>query len=180
VAGRASLRQLLGQLLHMAPAQVPLVRGARGRPHIDLPGAPDFNVSNTRECALIAVCTDPRMRVGVDIEHRERATAALKLARKFLAQDEQQALDRYPPALQREHFLRWWTCKEAMSKATGDGLSAPFSRLHVAIEPELALLQGQPPYTAADWQLCAVAVPDGFLGTLAQWTPPIAPAPGAA
>jgi 4'-phosphopantetheinyl transferase len=176
VAGSATLRRLLGAQLGCAAASVPLVRGPRGRPRIDFENAPDFNVSHTRDRALIAIGNGSGDRVGVDVEHRDRVTAADKLARKFLGAGEQAHLADYPADLQRERFLRWWTCKEAMSKATGDGLSAPFARIAVDIEPRPSVLGGPAPYTPTHWKLWALDVPDGFLATLALWTPPTAPA----
>jgi hypothetical protein len=56
-----------------------------------------------------------------------------------------------------------------MSKATGDALSAPFRRLCVDIGPALRLADGLPPYDPAAWQLLPVAMPCGFLGTVALW-----------
>ena len=176
VAGRTTLRQLLGAELGCPAAAVPLVRGPRGRPRIDIDNAPDFNVSHTRDCALIAIGNGSGDRVGVDVEHRDRITAADKLARKFLTAGEQARMADYPAAQQRERFLRWWTCKEAMSKATGDGLSAPFARIALDIDPRPILLAGPSPYTPPHWKLWAPEVPDGFLATLALWTPPTAPA----
>lgn len=176
VAGRTTLRRLLGAELGCDAASVPLVRGERGRPRIDIANAPDFNVSHTRECALIAIGNGSGDRVGIDIEHRDRITAADKLARKFLGAGEQERLARYAPTVQRERFLRWWTCKEAMSKATGDGLSAPFARIAVDIDPHPIVLAGPGSYTPAHWRLWAIDAPQGFLATLALWTPPTAPA----
>lgn len=173
VAGRASLRRVLGQLLALHPARVPIVHGERGRPHVAVKGAPDFNVSNTRQCALIGVASAGR--IGVDLEHRDRQTPALKVARKFLGASERAALEAYPQALQRERFLRWWTCKEAMSKATGAGISAPFARMTVAIAPQPALTAGPDPYLPQRWMLWEAAVPEGYLGSVAQWAPPTAP-----
>jgi hypothetical protein len=59
-----------------------------------------------------------------------------------------------------------------MSKATGDGLMAPFGRLDVELGDPPRLITGPPPYVAQDWRLRAVDVPDGYLATLALWRPP--------
>ena len=76
------------------------------------------------------------------------------------------------PEAGREHFLRLWTCKEAMSKATGDGLSAPLSRLSVSASADtLRLDDGPPPYVPADWRLIAVEVPNTHVATAALWRP---------
>jgi 4'-phosphopantetheinyl transferase len=56
IAGRASLRIVLGLALRMPPAEVPIVRGARGRP--ELRGADaglDFNISHTDGIVLIGL-----------------------------------------------------------------------------------------------------------------------------
>jgi 4'-phosphopantetheinyl transferase len=172
ITGRATLRMLLGQWLGVAPGAVPLVRGARGRPRVDLAGAdtPDFNVSHTRDAAIIAIATS--VRIGVDLERRDREVDAIRLARKFLTAREREAMDALAENARREHFLRLWTCKEAMSKATGEGLSAPLGRLSVNASADgLRLADGPPPYTPAAWQLVAIDVPATHMATAALWRP---------
>jgi 4'-phosphopantetheinyl transferase len=170
IVGRATLRMLLAQALGVAPIDVALARGRRGRPQLAVPSL-DFNVSHTCGMALVGIAATPRkgMRIGVDVEHAERRVNADGLARKFLSEREQAALAPLMADQRRRGFLRLWTCKEAMSKATGDALSAPFRRLDVAHEGGLALAAGPPPYTPADWTLHAVDIPGGFLGTVAVW-----------
>jgi 4'-phosphopantetheinyl transferase len=172
VAGRSTLRLILGQVLGVDPAAVPIRRGPRGRPELELAGhAPDFNLSHTHGGAVIAVAAGlaAGMRIGVDVEREDRALAADRLARKFLSADEQATLAAFDAERRRLRFLRYWTCKEAMSKATGDGLVAPFARLRVRIDPDLALVAGPPPYAPEAWRLHAASVPRGFLATLAVW-----------
>jgi phosphopantetheinyl transferase len=70
----------------------------------------------------------------------------------------------------RKRFLRYWTCKEAMSKATGDGLAAPFRRLDVELAETPRLLDGPPPYDAARWTLRSAAVPATWFATVAIWS----------
>ncbi len=174
VAGRATLRLLLGRALGVGPAAVPLRRGPRGRP--ELAGAtamPDFNVSHTRGGAVFAIARDlPReLRIGVDVERADRRLDADRLARKFLTARERATLPADDADARRTRFLRYWTCKEAMSKATADGLIAPFARLDVDLDAGATprLLDGPPPYLPDAWRLHAIAVPAGFLATLAVW-----------
>jgi len=63
-----------------------------------------------------------------------------------------------------------WTCKEAMSKATADGLAAPFGRLHVALGEPPRLVAGPAPYVARHWRLFSPALPADWLATIALWT----------
>ncbi|MEO8753493.1 MAG: 4'-phosphopantetheinyl transferase superfamily protein [Casimicrobiaceae bacterium] len=167
VAGRAMLRILLGQRLGRAPAEVDIRRGVRGRPYAADAGALDFNVSHTDNVAMFAFTESAR--IGVDIEHRERALNVEGIARKFMAPDEQAELAALAAEARRPALLRLWTCKEAMSKATGDALSAPFGRIAIATAGGLRVAQGPPPYTPATWQLAPIAVPGGYLATVALW-----------
>jgi 4'-phosphopantetheinyl transferase len=170
IVGRATLRQLLAQALGIAPSEVALVRGRRGRPQLVVPSL-DFNVSHTCGMALVGIAATPHagMRIGVDVEHAQRRINADGLSRKFLSEREQAALAPLPAEERRRGFLRLWTCKEAMSKATGDALAAPFRRLDVVQVGGLALTAGPPPYSPADWALHPVVMPDGFLATVAVW-----------
>jgi 4'-phosphopantetheinyl transferase len=172
IAGRAALRMVLGSALGVDPAAVALRRGVRGRPELaDERSGIDFNVSHTRGVALIAIARGlgAGTRVGVDIEHRDRAVGTDRLARKFLSPREQATLADLAPDLRRQRFLRHWTCKEAMSKATGDGIAAPFGRLDVEIADPPCLLDGPSPYVPGHWSLSYAAVPDDWLATVALW-----------
>ena len=93
----------------------------------------------------------------------------LGLARKFLTSREQAAIASTDVDEHRLAFLRLWTCKEAMSKATGEALSAPLRELDIELAPALRLAGGPPPYVADDWKLAAVDAPDRYLATVALW-----------
>lgn len=165
--GRGSLRFLLALHLDLAPEKVPILRGERGRPQLHGIGGIDFNVSHTANVALFAIATSNR--VGVDIEHAARVINAPGIARKFLTQEERDALAPLSEEQIRAQVLRLWTCKEAMSKATGDALSAPFAKMRVETTPTLALGAGPAPYHPERWRLSALAAPQGYIATLAVW-----------
>jgi 4'-phosphopantetheinyl transferase len=176
VAGRATLRLLLGRFLDIAAADVPIARGRRGRPYVERDGAPDFNVSHTRDAAIIALST--RGPIGVDLERGDRTVDAARLARKFATPRERAAMATLGDDDSRRRFLRLWTCKEAMSKATGDGLAAPMGRLDVDVGAiSLRLVDGPAPYAPADWSLVAIDVPATHMATAALWRPSIGDTP---
>ena len=168
IAGRALLRWLLARTLELTPQAVRIVRGARGRPQLAGQAGIDFNVSHTQGIALIGM-TRAR-RIGVDIERDDRIVRADGLARKFLTAAEQATLAPLSEAERRTRFLRYWTCKEAMSKATGEGLSAPFRQIEVALGPRIELACGPDPYRPERWELASVEVPAGLLATVALWS----------
>jgi 4'-phosphopantetheinyl transferase len=167
VVGRASLRHVLGDTLGLPPASVPIVRGPRGRPRLDLESTLDFNVSHTGDVALIATVRDAR--VGVDVERLDRAVNVPGIARKFLAPGERSALERLDSDAARRTLLALWTCKEAMSKATGDALSAPFASLHVDLAGAPALRTGTGVYAPERWTLHHASVPPDYVATVALW-----------
>ncbi|MFO1302812.1 MAG: 4'-phosphopantetheinyl transferase superfamily protein [Burkholderiales bacterium] len=172
VVGRATLRAILGEALGVPPASVPIMRGRRGRPMVP-GGAIDFNVSHTRGTAVF--CVSRSVRVGIDIEHRDRDVNVEGVARKFMSERERSMLDGLAGDDRRQALLRLWTCKEAMSKATGDALAAPFRRLDVELAPAPALAAGPAPYDPRRWRLVPVDVPGGYLTTVAVWHEPPSP-----
>lgn len=170
--GRAALRWILAQRLGVPPESVLIEPDERGRPRLAGRTDLDFNVSNTRNITLVGLVDLPGTRIGVDVEHEDRALNHLGLARKFLTSREQSAIASPDIDEHRRAFLRLWTCKEAMSKATGQALSAPLRTLDVELAPSLRLAGGPPPYRASDWRLAAVDAPGGFLATVALWRTP--------
>jgi 4'-phosphopantetheinyl transferase len=168
IAGRALLRWLLGRTLGVPPHAVPIGRGVRGRPQLAGDTGIDFNVSHTAGIALVGI-TRAR-RIGVDVERADRAVRADGLAAKFLTAAERATLAPLPEDERRARFLRYWTSKEAMSKATGEGLSAPFRELEVRLDETIELVGGPEPYQPARWQLARVDAPAGFLATVALWS----------
>ncbi len=171
MAGRATLRALLGQTLKLEPGAVRLRRGIRGRPELDGEYPLDFNVSHTGDTALIAIATgiSDDTRIGIDLERQDRKVNADGLARKFLSARERAEIAPLAPDDRRRRFLRLWTCKEAMSKATGDALSAPFRHIDVALDGGPRLIAGPTPYAPPAWHLVAAEVPPGSVATLAIW-----------
>ncbi|HVF62611.1 MAG TPA: 4'-phosphopantetheinyl transferase superfamily protein [Casimicrobiaceae bacterium] len=167
--GRAALRLVLGGVLGCSPAHVDIRRGKRGRPFVPDQSSFDFNVSHTRNVALIAVTRRTGHRIGVDVEHEDRRVNHARLAQRVLTAAERRRIAGQPEDDLRRSFLRVWTAKEAMSKATGDGLRAPMRQLDVELSPTLRLLDGPPPYEPHQWQLHGLEVPNRYLATLAVW-----------
>jgi 4'-phosphopantetheinyl transferase len=165
--GRASLRRILGDTLGLPPASVPIVRGPRGRPRLDMDATLDFNVSHTGDVAVITIVRDAR--VGVDVERLDRIVNVAGIARKFLTPGEQSALARLDADAARRTLLALWTCKEAMSKATGDALSAPFASIDVHLADVPTLVAGPGVYAPERWTLHRASVPPEYVATVALW-----------
>jgi len=114
------LRAALAPTLGLVPEALRFGREARGRPFLQHPGAPDFNLSDTEGGTLVAIAV--RGRVGVDLERIDRRPPVARLARRYFAADEVAALAALAEEPARLAFLQLWTAKEASCKATGTGI----------------------------------------------------------
>jgi 4'-phosphopantetheinyl transferase len=130
-AARATLRQLLGRYLDVAPAELVFRYGPRGKPDLDGPWADcaiQFNVSHRGEFALMAF-----MR-----EQLRDVPEALTIARNhFTAAETRLLATATAAAARQECFFRLWTRKEAVIKAVGTGLSMPLEEFDVSSATEV-------------------------------------------
>jgi 4'-phosphopantetheinyl transferase len=169
IAGRGALRTILGERLRVEPRLVDITRGMRGRPQLAGFTTLDFNVSHTLDVALVGLAED--VRIGVDVECIDRVINVDGIARKFMTAAERAHLGTLETDARRRRVLKLWTCKEAMSKATGDALSAPFSSIDIASDDRSTLSGGPAPYAPEHWTLVDAAVPAPFVATVALWRP---------
>ncbi len=125
VAGRAILRMLLGRYLCREPADLGFVEGAHGKPRLVDDGRPSeelqFNVSHADELALYAVGRGGA--VGIDVERVREIPDWEGIADTFFEPQERARLHRLTADRRRLAFLQAWTRREALLKASGDGLS---------------------------------------------------------
>jgi 4'-phosphopantetheinyl transferase len=137
---RGLLRLLLGLHLQATPSGLTFALGSSGKPALAVPahGAPPdgggtaslrFNVSHSHEWIVIGVTRG--REIGVDVEHENPRTELLDLARRFFSPREVAALTALPPAARDAAFYRIWACKEALVKASGEGLPMGLDRFSV-------------------------------------------------
>ena len=74
--------------------------------------------------------------IGVDIEAERNLSDLEAVARRFFARDEVQRLEALPGAERRKAFFECWSRKEAVLKATGEGISEALPHLSVAFGPD--------------------------------------------
>ncbi|MDX3802315.1 4'-phosphopantetheinyl transferase family protein [Streptomyces sp. AK04-3B] len=159
LVGCALSRLLLGELLDLPPADVPLRRvcprcgGPHGKVRLDMPDAPaPYDFSVTHSGALVGVAVSSDGIVGLDVEDGEVPLDVDGAARTALSGTEFAALHALPPAERRLAFLRVWTRKEAVLKALGVGLRMPLRALEVSppTAPPAVLAWPPPPAAPAD------------------------------
>ena len=90
-----------------------------------------FNLSHTDNLILIAIANSP---VGVDVEKNERNADKEAIIKHFFSDREQHSFFSQPENQRQLAFVKGWTRKEAILKATGEGLSA-MKKYEVSFEP---------------------------------------------
>ncbi|WP_448608149.1 4'-phosphopantetheinyl transferase family protein [Geodermatophilus sp. URMC 60] len=176
-AGAAVARLVLGTALGTPPAELRIDRtcvtcgSPHGRPRLADADGPDFSISHSGHCVVVAVL--PGGRVGVDVEEVGRfAPGELEeLSACALPEAERKHVARLPAAAQPCAFSVCWVRREAVLKATGEGLGIPPEGLVLtapSAAPRVLYREGREPVWLHD-----LPAPPGFVAALAGLgTPP--------
>lgn len=122
--GRIQRRLVLGRYLGVSPARLMFTSSELGKPSLTgANGDQDlvFNTSQSSNFAAIAVTFGKGIEVGVDIERIDRRVTDV-LARSCLSDFEYEWFNALNHDKREAGFIRLWTCKEAIIKASGHGL----------------------------------------------------------
>ncbi len=170
-----ALRILLGHYLGLPPRQVCFAYNPNGKPSLDfgrlsISAVPDFqfNISESSGVGLMAfgLCGE----LGVDVEAWRPQVDFERLAQRFFAPPESQALLSLPEEQRQAAFFDGWTRKEAYMKARGLGFALPLDDFVVALRPGEApcLLQTREAgVNVREWHILALQPGEGLAGALA-------------
>jgi len=135
VTGCALTRLVLGRRQDRDPAAVEIDRtcASCGEPH-GPPRVAGVALSVAHSGDLVAVAfADGGARVGIDVERIDGSAGVVELAGEpVLSEAETRQLHALPQAARPAALLRFWTRKEAVLKATGDGLRVDPSAVAVS------------------------------------------------
>ncbi|WP_096716431.1 4'-phosphopantetheinyl transferase family protein [Paraburkholderia acidicola] len=121
VVTRHMLRALLAARTGESAEALQFETNAHGKPSLrDYPTLA-FNVSHSGSQALIALSA--QRTIGVDIEKLDAALDWREISEVALSADEHTQVESMPDDLQPQMFMRCWTAKEALLKATGLGIA---------------------------------------------------------
>lgn len=169
IVARGKLRLLLSRHFQIAPAAIVFGYMKNGKPFVAGNSTQiHFNMSHSEECALYAI--SKRCRLGADIECLNRNIDWHGLVRRFFTNREFSALQQLPAFTRKRAFFTSWTRKEAILKATGDGLSIPLDQFEVTVDPD-----AEPRILAAsslrihDWTLYSTDVGSDYFATVAAY-----------
>jgi 4'-phosphopantetheinyl transferase len=158
IAGRGTLRAILGRYLAIDPKQVEFEYQPRGKPFLAAKFANQrlfFNLSHSQDLALCGVSY--QNQIGVDLECIRTMSDLESLAKRFFSAEEYEHLRLVSSEEQKQMFFRYWTCKEAYVKATGDGL-VKLEEIKISLtvnQPSKLLVSG-------DWNLRELTPTDNF------------------
>ncbi|MEC3533214.1 4'-phosphopantetheinyl transferase Sfp, partial [Bacillus thuringiensis] len=128
IIGCVISRLVLGKILSMSPVQVPIDRMCsvcklqHGRPQLP-EGMPQLSVSHSGEWVVVAFTKSAP--VGIDVEQMNPNVDVMKMAEGVLTDIEIAQVMKLPNEQKIDGFLKYWTRKVAVLKATGEGLMIP-------------------------------------------------------
>ena len=155
-----AVRALLASYLGVAPETLRCERGEHGKPWL---AGLQFNLSHTGTALLLGVSWN--IELGVDLERIARPIRSLpELAQRWFAPREALALARLPEAMQPLAFLRLWTCKEAVLKCSGVGISSGLERVELALSAD-GTVSGL--HDDGSWRVLALVPDAAHIGALA-------------
>ena len=177
IARRGILREILAAYLNRRAAELRYRLGSHGKPLLEEDSSPAvrFNLSHSADLALVAVARG--CDVGVDVERVVPERADRKVARRFFAEGEIEALERLDDHDFVEAFFRCWTRKEAYIKARGEGLSFPLRQFEVSLgsdEPARIVRVEGDDEEARRWSMLAVHPGAGYAGAVVMEGSPAA------
>ncbi len=164
---RGSLRTILAGYVGADPAALTFATGPRGKPVLDGPAVPHFNLSHSAQLALIAISG---ARVGIDVEKERHLERVRDIAQRQFSTAEFTAFEALAERDWLRAFYRCWTRKEAYVKALGLGLSA-LDVFDVDLGERarfVALRDGQ---DVAEWAMFDVSPGPDYIGAVAIQDP---------
>jgi 4'-phosphopantetheinyl transferase len=162
---RAALVRILSRCTGLPAAALRFETDALGKPRLAQAGAPAFNLSHARGMALVAVSGGAA--VGVDVEPVHGLRDVLALAHRFLTPTEAAVVEASAPEGRDLAFLRAWTRKEAVLKASGHGLSVETSAIETGAGPADGLVAIVDAEGACRYRVQSVPLAPSWVGAVA-------------
>jgi len=167
IASRGILRTLLGHYLQQLPAQLQFCYNANGKPDLrptDGIAPIAFNVTHSENLALYAFAVQGS--VGIDTEAIKPVGLLPQLIERYFSLKEKALITAQSPQEQERHFFYYWTAKEALTKATGRGIT-DLTQIELAVSP--TDIQVTYPQAAPNdrWQVHFIEPQPGYAGAIA-------------
>jgi 4'-phosphopantetheinyl transferase len=168
LASHGVLRFLAAAYVGVDQQDLQFAIGAHGKPRLEPASGVDFNLAHSGD--LIALAFVRRRPLGIDIEQTRTYAQLSETACRFLCAEEAEEVASMDVGEQTRALVRTWTRKEAIVKATGEGLSMALDGFRVAVLPHehpAVVHFGGDRNAAKEWILTDLPVPEGYAGSLA-------------
>lgn len=152
------LRKLLARYCAENPRALRFALSRRGKPSLLTDSPISFNLSHSGTHICIAVCHSS-LEIGVDVECIRKLDELDGLLRLFHP-GEQNYIRALPKHAQLHAFFQLWTCKEAVVKATGQGLYQSLQSFEVQFQPEVRVCPSN-----SEQPHCSLFLPSAFQHT---------------
>lgn len=160
------LRCLLAESLSVDPVALTIAKAEFGKPYLPDYPTVQFNLSHSADYFALAITYDAP--VGIDVELFKARKNYTGLAEKCFAKDELIFWNSLPKDRQADVFFRFWTCKEAVVKATGRGIALGLSQCVIDLDGKARLLQIPADYGDAEqWSIQELNLAQGVYAALA-------------
>lgn len=157
VARRGRLREVLGGKLAVPAASLALDGGRFEKPR--LAGTQlRFSVSHSADLMMLAIAD---VEVGCDIERLDLSFDWQSVSPTICADAELSRLGRLSSTAARQQFFDWWTQKEAVVKAIGDGLAYPVRSIDLTGPRDLIVAGDR------KWRVSTLSPAPGYCGAVA-------------
>ncbi|PHI20714.1 hypothetical protein CEQ90_06590 [Lewinellaceae bacterium SD302] len=170
VMARAALRTLAGNYLKKNPEFINIGLEANGKPQL-LEADNELSCNLSHSAGWIVLAFGDKTALGVDIEGVNPEVEVENIVGNFFSRLEVPLIMSQPPERRADAFFFAWTRKEALIKATGEGLSLPLNEFGVSILPqqELKVLHTDwEPQEADEWALVSFMVAPDLPGAVAR------------
>lgn len=134
IFARGTLRTLLAVYLGLEPPKIPIIYGPIGKPALGpVPGDKhlEFNVAHSNDWAAYVFGWERPL--GIDLEHVRPLADVDALAQRFFCARESELIHSLSGDEKWETFFKIWTCKEAILKAHGSGLTVPLNHFEISM-----------------------------------------------
>ncbi len=166
-AAHGLTRLAVGHVLSVPPESLAFVEGPNGKPSAQRDSRPApvaFNLSHADGMVGIAVLAQADVPVGFDLERFDRKIE-LELADRYFRPEEVKWLAGLPVDERPRGFLRLWTLKEALIKATGEGLSRDLDSFWFEVfPPRLHFVSSDE--TGDHWRFAQRIIDDTFVAAV--------------
>ena len=158
IVSRAAQRIILGCYINMSPAQLQFVLGDNKKPYLlnQKGKVLHYNLSHAADWIMLAVAVLP---VGSDVEFIDKLFPFTDIIEDNFSKAEADYI-----GTSHERFFAIWTRKEAILKATGQGLGD-----HLKVTPALDGAHSLSPILTGankDWQLNSFHIDKDYAGTV--------------